>query len=134
MKLIRVIFLPAAMTSGSYSSSSGVYMGEDSSGGGDALGRFLDIEGYGSGGGGGGGGGGASSSSSYMVSSVSKVKSSSSSGGGGARRAAGSSGGPSPSFRERKTVTSHSGGYDGETPLVETGARFGTVVHPVQSW
>lgn len=131
MKLTGVIFHPAAMTSGSYSSSSGVYMGEDSSGGGDALGRFLDIEGYGSGGGGGGGGGlgggGAGSSSSYMVSSVSKVKSSSSSGGGGARRAVGSSGGPSPSFRERKTVTSHSGGYDGETPMSEYGARFGTV-------
>lgn len=129
MKLTGVIFHPAAMTSGSYSSSSGVYMGEDSSGGGDALGRFLDIEGYGSGGGGGGGlgGGGAGSSSSYMVSSVSKVKSSSSSGGGGARRAVGSSGGPSPSFRERKTVTSHSGGYDGETPMSKNGAWFGTV-------
>lgn len=106
-------------------------MGEDSSGGGDALGRFLDVEGYGSGGGGGALGGGASSSSSYMVSSVSKVKSSSSSGGGGgsssARRGAGSLGVPSPAFRERKTVTSHSGGYDGETPALKKQAQFGTV-------
>lgn len=59
-------------------------------------------EGYGSGSGG-----------SYVVSSVSKVRSSSS---GGARRAqgAGSSGGASPGFRERKVVSSRSGGYDGE--------------------
>lgn len=62
-------------------------------------------EGYGSGGGG--------SSGSYVVSSVSKVRSGSS---GGARRAQGasSSGGVSPGFRERKVVSSRSGGYDGE--------------------
>lgn len=117
-------------------------MGEDSSGGGDALGRFLDVEGYGSGSGGGFGGGGglgggglgggASSggSSSYMVSSVSKVKSSSS-GSGGARRTAGSSGGPSPAFRERKTVTSHSGGYDGETPAVKNKHGLAPWTHPL---
>lgn len=64
-------------------------------------------ESYGGGGGGGGGGG------SYVVSSVSKVRSSSS---GGARReqSAGSSGRVSPDFRERKVVSSRSGGYDGE--------------------
>lgn len=93
------------MNASSYSSSSGVYLGEDSSGGGDGGGRYLDREGFGSGSGGGGG--------SYMVSSVSKVRSSSS---GSARRAqtAGSSGGLSPGFRERKNVSSRSGGYDGE--------------------
>lgn len=92
------------MTTGSYSSSSGVYLG-DSSGGGDGVGSFIDGEGYGSGGGGGGG--------SYLMSSVSKVRSSSS---GGARRTqtAGSAGGLSPVFRERKTLSSRSGGYDGE--------------------
>lgn len=64
-------------------------------------------EGYGSAGGGGG---------SYAVTSVSKVRSSSS---GGARRAQGasSSGGVSPGFRERKVVSSRSGGYDGERRL-----------------
>lgn len=108
-------------TSGSYSSSSGVYLGEDSSGGGDALSRYLDAEGYGSGGGGGGSGGG---SSSYMVSSVSKVKSSSSSGGARRVQAGGSSGGLSPGFRERKIVTSHSGGYDGERPPMKTSAAW----------
>lgn len=99
-------FVPAASVgvSSSYSSS-GVYLGEDSSGGGEVGLRYG--EGYGSGSGGGGGGG------SYVVSSVSKVRSSSS---GGARRAqgAGSSGGVSPGFRERKVVSSRSGGYDGE--------------------
>lgn len=113
-------------------------MGEDSSGGGDALGRFLDVEGYGSGsggglgGGGGGLGGGVSSggSSSYMVSSVSKVKSSSS-GGGGTRRTAGSSGGPSPAFRERKMVTSHSGGYDGETLALKNKHGLAPWTHPL---
>lgn len=51
---------------------------------------------------------------SYVVSSVSKVKSSSL---GGARReqGAGSSGRVSPDFRERKAVSSRSGGYDGES-------------------
>lgn len=60
---------------------------------------------YGEGYGGGGG--------SYAVSSVSKVRSSSS---GAARReqGAGSSGRVSPDFRERKVVSSRSGGYDGE--------------------
>lgn len=50
---------------------------------------------------------------SYVVSSVSKVRSSSS---GGARREQGalSSGRVSPDFRERKAVSSRSGGYDGE--------------------
>uniref|UniRef100_A0A3Q2DUA1 Uncharacterized protein n=1 Tax=Cyprinodon variegatus TaxID=28743 RepID=A0A3Q2DUA1_CYPVA len=69
-------------------------------------------EGYGSGGGGGRGEGG--SGSTYLVSSVSKVRSSSS---GGARRAqtAGSSVGLSPGFRERKTISSRSGGYDGSS-------------------
>lgn len=103
------------MNTNSYSSSSGVYLGEDSSGGGDGAGRYIDREGYGSGGGGGGGGG------SYMVSSVSKVRSSSS---GGARRAqtAGSSGGLLPVFRERKNISSRSGGYDGESLLIKTSA------------
>lgn len=70
-------------------------------------------EGYGSAG---GGGGGSSGGGSYTVTSVSKVRSSSS---GGARRAqgAGSSGGVSPGFRERKVVSSRSGGYDGERRL-----------------
>uniref|UniRef100_A0A4W6CRV6 Uncharacterized protein n=1 Tax=Lates calcarifer TaxID=8187 RepID=A0A4W6CRV6_LATCA len=88
----------------SYSSSSGVYLGGDSSGGGEGGGGYLDGEGYRSGGGG----------SSYIVSSVSKVRSSSS---GGARRAqtAGSSGGLSPAFRERKNISSRSGGYDGSS-------------------
>lgn len=65
----------------------------------------MDGDGYGSGSRGGG---------SYLVSSVTKVRSSSS---GGARRAqaAGSSGGLSPAFRERKTTSSRSGGYDGES-------------------
>lgn len=99
--------VPAASVgvSSSYSSS-GVYLGEDSSGGGELGLRYG--EGYGSGSGGGGGSG------SYVVSSVSKVRSSSS---GGARRAQGagsSSGGVSPGFRERKVVSSRSGGYDGE--------------------
>lgn len=50
---------------------------------------------------------------SYVVSSVSKVRSSSS---GGAKREQGalSSGRVSPDFRERKAVSSRSGGYDGE--------------------
>lgn len=115
-------------------------MGEDSSGGGDALGRFLDVEGYGGGGGLGGGGGGrggglgggaSSGGSSYMVSSVSKVKSSSLTSGGGARRTTGSSGVPSPNFRERKTVTSHSGGYDGETPAVKNEHGLAPLTHPL---
>lgn len=115
------ILRPATVgvTSGSYSSSSGVYLGEDSSGGGDAVSRYLDGEGYGSGGGGGSSGGGG-----YMVSSVSKVKSSSSSGGARRAQAGGSSGGLSPGFRERKIVTSHSGGYDGERPVMKTSAAW----------
>lgn len=90
------------MNSSSYSSS-GVYLGEESSGGGEVGLRYG--ESYGGGGGGSGG--------SYVVSSVSKVRSSSS---GGARReqGAGSSGRVSPDFRERKVVSSRSGGYDGE--------------------
>lgn len=48
-----------------------------------------------------------------MVSSVSKVRSSSS---GGARR--GQAAGSSPGFRERKAVSSRSGGYDGEILLM----------------
>lgn len=78
------------------------------------MSRYLDGEGYGSGGGGG----------SYMVSSVSKVKSSSSSGGARRVQAGGSTGGLSPGFRERKIVTSHSGGYDGERPLMKTSAAW----------
>lgn len=103
------------MNTGSLSSSSGVYLGGDSSGGGDGGGGYLDGGGYGSGSGGGVGGGGGS----YMVSSVSKVRSSSS---GGTRRsqANGSSGGLSPGFRERKTLTSRSGGYDGEILLIKS--------------
>jgi len=94
------------VNTGSYSSSSGIYLGGDSSGGGEGGGSYIDGEGYGSGGGGRGGG-------SYLVSSVSKVRSSSS---GNARRVqtAGSSGGLSPAFRERKTISSRSGGYDGK--------------------
>ncbi|MEQ2312250.1 hypothetical protein AMECASPLE_028954, partial [Ameca splendens] len=94
-----------------YSSSSGIYLGGDSSGGGEGGGSYIDGESYGSGGGGRGGGG---SGSTYLVSSVSKVRSSSS---GGARRAqtAGSSVGLSPGFRERKTISSRSGGYDGSS-------------------
>lgn len=84
------------------------------------MSRYLDGEGYGSGGGGGGSGGGGS----YMVSSVSKVKSSSSSGGARRAQAGGSSGGLSPGFRERKIVTSHSGGYDGERPAMKTSAAW----------
>lgn len=101
------------MTS-SYSSSSGIYLGGDSSGGGEGAGSYIDGESFGRGGGGGGG--------SYVVSSVSKVRSSSS---GGARRAqtAGSSGGLSPAFRERKTISSRSGGYDGEA-LVLNGEQW----------
>ncbi|XP_023272154.1 loricrin-like, partial [Seriola lalandi dorsalis] len=97
-----------------YSSSSGVYLGGDSSGGGDGGGSFIDGDGYRSGGGGGGGGGGGLGGGSYFVSSVSKVRSSSS---GGARRGqtAGSSGGLSPAFRERKNISSRSGGYDGSS-------------------
>uniref|UniRef100_A0A3B3XZR4 Uncharacterized protein n=1 Tax=Poecilia mexicana TaxID=48701 RepID=A0A3B3XZR4_9TELE len=96
-----------------YSSSSGIYLGGDSSGGGEGGGSYIDGEGYGSGGGGGGGRGG-SSGSTYLVSSVSKVRSSSS---GGARRAqtGGTSVGLSPGFRERKTIASRSGGYDGSS-------------------
>lgn len=86
----------------SYASSSGVYLSGDSSGGGDGGGGgFLDAEGY-------------TNGNSYLVSSVTKVKSSSSSGGGRRTQAAGSSGGLSPAFRERKVVSSRSGGYDGE--------------------
>lgn len=87
------------------------------------MSRYLDGEGYGSGGGG-GGGGSSGGGGSYMVSSVSKVKSSSSSGGTRRAQAGGSSGGLSPGFRERKIVTSHSGGYDGERPLMKTSAAW----------
>lgn len=100
------------MNTSSYSSSSGVYLGGDSSGGGEGGGSYIDGEGYGGGGG-----------SGYLVSSVSKVRSSSS---GGARRVqtAGSTGGLSPAFRERKTTSSRSGGYDGEILLVkQSGTR-----------
>ena len=101
--------------SSNYSSSSGVYLGGDSSGGGSGSrgvggGRYGDLDGYGSGGNSSGGG--------YVVTSVSKVRSSSSGGGGtgsGRRlQSAGLAGGPSPSFRDRKNVTSRSGGYEGE--------------------
>ena len=106
--------------SSNYSSSSGVYLGgggRDSSGGGSGSrggggGRYGDLGGYGSGGNSSGGGG-------YVVTSVSKVRSSSSGGGSGTgsgRRlqSAGLAGGPSPSFRDRKNMTSRSGGYEGE--------------------
>lgn len=84
--------------------------GESFAGGGAGLGAGI-------GGGGGAGGLGGGGSGSYLVSSVSKVRSSSS---GGARRAqtAGSSGGLSPAFRERKIISSRSGGYDGEILLI----------------
>lgn len=109
-------FVPPAsigVNSGSYSSSSGIFLGGDSSGGGEGGSSYIDGESFGSGGGGRGGGGGGGS---YLVSSVSKVRSSSA---GGARRAqtAGSSGGLSPAFRERKTISSRSGGYDGKIQL-----------------
>ena len=104
--------------SSNYSSSSGVYLGGgDSSGGGSGSrgvggGRYGDLDGYGSGG---------NSSGGYVVTSVSKVRSSSSGGGGsggtgsGRRlQSAGLAGGPSPSFRDRKNMTSRSGGYEGE--------------------
>lgn len=106
-----VLTASVGVNSGSYSSSSGIFLGGDSSGGGEGGGSYIDGESFGSGGGRGGGGGG-----SYLVSSVSKVRSSSA---GGARRAqtAGSSGGLSPAFRERKTISSRSGGYDGMIQL-----------------
>lgn len=85
----------------SYSSSSGVYLGGASSGGGDGGGGFIGGEGFGRGGGGSGG--------SYHMSSVSKVRSSSSS---GARRV--QTDDLLPLFPERKTLSSRSGGYDGE--------------------
>lgn len=96
--------IPAAsvgVNSSSYSSS-GVYLGEESSGGAEVGLRYGEA----SRGGGGGGG--------YVVSSVSKGRSSSSV---GARReqGTGSSGRVSPDFRERKAVSSRSGGYDGES-------------------
>ena len=107
------MYIPPAsvgVNTSNYSSSSGVYLGGDSSGGGDGGGSYIDGESYGSGGvvGSSGSGGG-----SYHVSSVSKIRTSSS---GGARRtqATGSSRGLSPAFRERKTISSRSGGYDGE--------------------
>lgn len=103
------------MNTGSYSSSSGIYLGGDSSGGGEGGGTYIDGESFGIATGGGGGGG---SGGSYLVSSASKVRSSSS---GGARRTqtAGSSGGLSPAFRERKHISSRSGGYDGEILLIK---------------
>lgn len=99
-------------------------MGGGSSGEGDGGGTYIEGElfgggiGGGSGSGIGGGGGGGRSSSSYTVTSVSKVRSGSS---GGARRSqtAGSSGGLSPVFRERKTISSRSVGYDGEILLIK---------------
>lgn len=103
-------FYPFSASVGNFSSSSGVYLTGDSSGGGDGLGGYLEGDGYGSGGGTAGGG------SSYHVTSVSKVRSSSS-GGGRRVQTAGSSGGLSPGFRERKIVSSRSAGYDGETHL-----------------
>uniref|UniRef100_A0A3Q4HLU6 Uncharacterized protein n=2 Tax=Neolamprologus brichardi TaxID=32507 RepID=A0A3Q4HLU6_NEOBR len=98
------------VNTGSYSSSSGIYLGGDSSGGGEGGGTYIDGESFGIATGGGGGGSGGS----YLVSSASKVRSSSS---GGARRTqtAGSSGGLSPAFRERKLISSRSGGYDGSS-------------------
>lgn len=117
---IYTFYPPASVgVTSSYSSSSGIYLGGDSSGGGEGGGSYIDGESFGRGGGGG----------SYMVSSVSKVRSSSS---GGARRAqaAGSAGGLSPAFRERKTISSRSGGYDGKVLLVKhtAGIRDGVGV------